>query len=260
MRRTRQTQGDILKHQLTFTECGMTFRPYRDGADFVKNYPFAPYQFQLVQRIFEAIRKAGATGLHLSRGERSILDAFQSAGIAVADKEVEVLVPLYAFYPSIESFLDTAIKRTIDQARDNPSLEPFDVTLLQVLFLIRYVDEMKSTVENLVTLCLDQIDADCLALRQQITESLQRLEGQTLISRNGDVYFFLTNEERDINREIKNVELSSGVEAEHDHSSTTSIRRRSSPLWASEMRRRALENSRSPSSGHSTNAMRPAPR
>jgi len=208
-----QTKGDILKNQLTFTDCGMTFRPYRDGADFVKNYPFAPYQFQLVQRIFEAIRKAGATGLHLSRGERSILDAFQSAGIAVADQEVEILVPLYAFYPSIESFLDTAVKRTIDQARDNPSLEPFDVRLLQVLFLIRYVDEMKSTVENLVTLCLDQIDADRLALRRHIAESLQRLEGQTLISRNGDVYFFLTNEERDINREIKSVELSSGVEA-----------------------------------------------
>ena len=196
-----QAKGDILKNQLAFTDCGMTFRPYRDGADFVQNYPFAPYQFQLVQRIFEAIRKAGATGLHLSRGERSILDAFQSAGIAVADQEVEVLVPLYAFYPSIESFLDTAVKRTIDQATDNPSLEPFDVKLLQVLFLIRYVDEMKSTVENLVTLCLDQIDADRLALRRHITESLQRLEGQTLISRSGEAYFFLTNEERDINRE-----------------------------------------------------------
>ncbi len=208
-----QAKGDILKNQLTFTDCGMTFRPYSDGADFVKNYPFAPYQFQLVQRIFEAIRKAGATGLHLSRGERSILDAFQLAGIAVKDQEVEVLVPLYAFYPSIESFLDTAVKRTIDQAHDNPSLEPFDVRLLQVLFLIRYVDEMKSTVENLVTLCLDQIDADRLALRQHITESLQRLERETLISRSGDVYFFLTNEERDINREIKNVELSSGEEA-----------------------------------------------
>ena len=100
-----QAKGDILKHQLTFTDCGMTFRPYRDAADFVKNYPFAPYQFQLVQRIFEAIRKAGATGLHLSRGERSILDAFQSAGIAVANQEVEVLVrhgqdgPLAAFPP-----------------------------------------------------------------------------------------------------------------------------------------------------------------
>ena len=98
----------------------MTFRPYRDGEDFVKNYPFAPYQFQLVQKIFEAIRKAGATGLHLSRGERSILDAFQYAGKAVANQEVGVLVPLYEFYPSIESFLDTAVKRTIDQAARQP--------------------------------------------------------------------------------------------------------------------------------------------
>ena len=81
-----QSKGDILKNQLTFTNCGMTFRHVKDGEDFVKNYPFAPYQFQLVQKIFEAIRKAGATGLHLSRGERSILDAFQSAAKQVVDQ------------------------------------------------------------------------------------------------------------------------------------------------------------------------------
>ncbi len=94
----------------------MTLKPFKDADDFVKNYPFAPYQFQLIQKVFEAIRKAGATGLHLSRGERSILDAFQSAAKTVALNEVGVLVPLYEFYPSIESFLDTAVKKTIDQA------------------------------------------------------------------------------------------------------------------------------------------------
>src|SRR5262249_29335883 len=177
-----------------------------------KNYPFAPYQFQLVQRIFEAIRKAGATGLHLSRGERSVLDAFQSSAVQVALQESGVLVPLYRFYPSIESFLDTVVKKTIDQARDNGSLEPYDILLLQVLFLIRYVEEVKSNLDNLVTLCLEQVDDDRLALRRRIEESLQRLERETLISRNGDLYFFLTNEERDINREIKNVDLSGSEE------------------------------------------------
>src|SRR5882757_9382660 len=77
-------RGDILKSQLTFKNCGMTFRQYKDGEDFVKNYPFAPYQFQLIQKVFEAIRKAGATGMHLARGERSMLDAFQSAAKAVS--------------------------------------------------------------------------------------------------------------------------------------------------------------------------------
>ena len=203
-------KGDILKNQLTFKNCGMTFRQFKDGEDFVKNYPFAPYQFQLVQKIFESIRKAGATGMHLARGERSMLDAFQSAAKTVSMNEVGVLVPLYDFYPSIESFLDTAVKKTIDQAKDNRSLEPFDIQLLQVLFLIRYVDEMKGNVDNLVTLCLDQIDGDRLALRRRIEESLGRLEKETLISRSGDNYFFLTNEERDINKEIKQVDLSSG--------------------------------------------------
>jgi hypothetical protein len=206
-------KGDILKHQLTFTNVGITLKPYRNADEFVKNYPFAPYQFQLIQKIFEAIRKAGATGLHLSRGERSVLDAFQAAAQTVALDQVGILVPLYRFYPSIESFLDTAVKRTIDQAGTNSSLEPFDIYVLQVLFLIRYVEEVKGNVDNLVTLCIDRIDCDRLALRRQIKESLQRLEKETLISRSGDIYFFLTNEERDINQEIKNVILNSGEES-----------------------------------------------
>lgn len=210
---TYKAKGDILRNQLMFHNVGMTFRQYKDREDFSRNYPFAPYQFQLVQRIFEAIRKAGATGLHLSRGERSILDAFQSAAQSLAESQVGVLVPLYRFYPSIDSFLDTAVKRTIDQAKDNASLKPFDIEILRVLFLIRYVDEMKGNIENLVVLCIDRIDADKLALKKQIEDSLLRLEKQSLIGRSGDNFYFLTHEEQDINREIKTVELSSSEEA-----------------------------------------------
>ena len=206
-------QGDILKNQLSFKDAGMTFPQFKNADDFVRDYPFAPYQFKLLQKIFESIRKAGATGLHLAQGERSLLDAFQHAGQSVSHMEVGILVPLYRFYPSIESFLDTTVKRTIDQAKDNASLEDFDTLLLEVLFLIRYVDEVKGNVDNLVTLCLDQIDADRLALRRTIEASLQRLERETLVNRSGDTYFFLTSEERDINREIKNVELGSAEEA-----------------------------------------------
>lgn len=205
-------KGDILKNQLTFTNCGMTLKSYKDAEDFARAYPFAPYQFQLVQKIFEAIRKVGVSGLHLSRGERSTLDAFQSAAKEVALQDVGILVPLNRFYPSIESFLDTAIKKTIDQAEENGSLEPFDTELLKVLFLVRYVEEVKSNVDNLVTLCMEEMDSDRLALRAKIEASLARLEKETLIKRNGDVYYFLTNEERDINKEIKAIELSGGEE------------------------------------------------
>lgn len=204
-----EEKGDILKNQLSFSSKSPAMKGYKDKEDFVLNYPFAPFHFQLVQKIFESIRKAGATGQHLSRGERSMLDAFQIATKRNAQKPVGVLIPLHDFYPAIDSFLDTAVKRTIEQAEDNPNLEqPFDIELLRTLFLIRYVDIVKADLDNLVTLCIDQVDADRLALKRRIGESLQRLERETLISSNGDIYFFLTNEEREVGREIKNVDIS----------------------------------------------------
>src|SRR5690606_26496744 len=89
-----------------------------------------------------------------------------------------------------------------------------DVLLLKGLFLIRYIaDIVKPNVDNLATLCVDRIDTDKLALKRQIQESLGRLEQQRRVSRNGDLWFFLTNEERDAAREIGNVEVSSAEKA-----------------------------------------------
>ncbi len=204
---------DILKNQLGFTGAGMTFKSYAGVEDFRDCYPFAAYQFQLVQKVFESIRKAGATGLHLSEGERSTLDAFQSAAKRACDRDVGALIPFYEFYPAVEGFLDSAVKRTIQQAGENSALQPFDELVLQVLFLIRYIDELPGSADNLATLFVDEIDADKLVLRRSLEESLARLESETLISRNGDLYFFLTNEERDISREIKNTPVPQGSEA-----------------------------------------------
>jgi hypothetical protein len=205
-----KAKGDILNNQLSFAHNAVALRGFKDATDFAIHYPFAPYQFQLLQKVFESIRKVGATGRHLARGERSMLDAFQTAALINCERDSDILVPLYDFYPSIESFLDSSVKRAIDQASENPALEPYDIKLLRALFLIRYVsDTVKSSIENLATLCIDQIDADKLALKRQIEASLNRLERQNLVNRNGEFWFFLTNEERDVSQEIKAVEVSS---------------------------------------------------
>lgn len=205
-----EAKGDILRNQLSFTSDSATLRGFKTHEDFIHNYPFAPFHFPLVQKIFEAIRKAGATGLHLSRGERSMLDAFQNAAKSVAGKPLGALVPLYEFYPSIESFLDTSVKRTIAQAQEHIGLKnPFDSKVLQVLFLIRYIDLLKPNIDNLTTLCVQEVDTDRLKLKREIEASLQRLEKETLINRNGDLYFFLTNEEQEVGQKIKAIDLTS---------------------------------------------------
>lgn len=210
-----EKKGDILRNQLNLINTKSTMKNFVDKNDFSRNFPFVPYHFQLIQKIFEIIPKMGATGAHLSRGERSMIEAFQISALAVLNdtktsvdmNPLERLVPMYLFYSAIEGFLDTTVKRTISQAEDNSSLQPFDLKILKTLFLIRYIDLVPPNIDNLVSLSIEYIDQDKLALRKELEATLHRLESETLVNRNGDLYFFLTDEERDVSNEIKNERL-----------------------------------------------------
>lgn len=201
-----EDKRDILRHQLSFTDSS-TMKTFIGPEDFSKNYPFIPYQYEIVQKVFEMIRTSGVTGAHLSRGERSMLDSFQLSAREIASCETGALVPIYGFYLSIEGYLDTSIKRTIDQAKDNLSLKPMDIEVLKALFLIRQQDLVKPNIDNIVTLCITEVDTDKIRLKNLIEESLNRLEKETLINRSGQHYFFMTDEEREVGRQIKNIDL-----------------------------------------------------
>ncbi|WP_186791283.1 hypothetical protein, partial [Salmonella enterica] len=54
---------------------------------------------------------------------------------------------------------------------------------------------------------MEEIDTDKVALKSRIEASLQRLENQLLIVRNGDEYVFLTNEEKEVEQEIKHTQV-----------------------------------------------------
>ena len=197
----------ILKNQITFTADCAELPGYRHVEEFVSAYPFIPYQFNLLQQVFTVIRVMGAAGKHLASGERSLLDAFQLASKAVANETLGALVSFNTFYLAVEGFLDSTISQVIDQAEQNSQLQPFDIDLLKTLFMIKYVKEIRANLDNLTTLCLTHIDEDKLNLRKKVEDSLSRLEKQTLIQRVGDEYNFLTYEEQDIGREIKNTDI-----------------------------------------------------
>ncbi|MBW4478483.1 MAG: BREX system P-loop protein BrxC [Tolypothrix brevis GSE-NOS-MK-07-07A] len=198
----------VLKNQITFTQDSAEMPGYRNAEDFIASYPFIPYQFNLLQKVFTQIRVMGSAGKHLASGERSLLDAFQVASKEISNSSLGVLVPFHTFYMAVEGFLDSVISQVIVQAEENSQLQkPFDVELLKTLFMIKYVKEIRANVDNLTTLSLSNIDQDRLALKQEVEKALERLERQTLIQRNGDMYEFLTHEEQDISREIKNTQI-----------------------------------------------------
>ncbi|MDI3484826.1 MAG: hypothetical protein PWQ50_46 [Methanolobus sp.] len=197
----------IMKNLLTFSPGGAEMKLYKGDEDFVNVYPFVPYQFLVLQKVFDKIRQTGFTGKHLAKGERSMLSAFKEATEKYAENELGVLVPFSTFYNTIESFLDPIITRTIEQAKDNDCLEDGDCEILKILFMIRHVNVLQPSLDNLVVLSISHVDEDKRKLKDRISASLQRLEAQTLIHKSGDRYYFLTNEEQEINREIKNIDI-----------------------------------------------------
>jgi len=202
-----QQKSSILKNLITFSADTAEMKNYAHEEDFVNVYPFIPYQFHLLQSVFTGIRIHGASGKSLSEGERSLLSAFQESAIRYAEDEMGVLVPFSAFYETIEAFLDSNIRTVISHAEQNTRLFPQDIELLKLLFLIKYPKEMPSTMENMATLLLRHVDEDKLDRKKQIEDSLKRLIRETLIQKNGEEYVFLTHEEQDVNKEIKNMRV-----------------------------------------------------
>lgn len=202
-----QDKQAILNNIISFKDSRSDFLGYSDGEEFIAVYPFVPYQFNLLQRVFEQIRRHGSSGKHLSEGERSMLSAFQETAIKYKDKEDGVLIPFYAFYDTIEEFLNPTISRVVKKAEENPALkdDEFNINLLKTLFLIKYIDEMSENIDNIATLMLTHIDEDKLKLKEKIALSLKKLLDETLIQKNGELYIFLTDDEQDINKEIKEI-------------------------------------------------------
>jgi len=199
----------ILKNNFSFTESA-EMKNYANADDFASIYPFIPYQFNLLQAVLTSIREHGASGKHLAEGERSMLAMFQHAAIEMMEKDEQSLVPFNVFYDALSQFIDHSHSSVIIKAGYNELLTDFDVYVLKSLFLIKYVKEIKANLDNITILMISHIDEDLPELRNKIVKSLVRLERETLIQKNGDIYSFLTNEEQDVNKEIKNVNVELG--------------------------------------------------
>lgn len=199
----------VLKNLISFKESTADLRGYADDVEFAEVYPFVPYQFKLLQNVFEQVRKHGSSGKHLSEGERSMLSAYKEAGLQYKDAEEGALIPFYAFYDTIKEFLNPSITRVIEGSKLNLALsdDAFNTDVLKILFMIKYIKELPSNIDNIATLMVTRIDEDKLELKDKIKASLIKLAGQTLIGKNGDNYIFLTDDEQDVNREIKHVSI-----------------------------------------------------
>ncbi len=199
----------IIKNLITFND-GVEKKLYADENDFACVYPFVPYQFNLLASVLTSIRTHGASGKHLSEGERSMLAMFKESAMEYKECEVGTIIPFYAFYDALENFLDHSHRGVIIRAYENDMINPehkekvFAVDVLKVLFMIKYVDKVVvANIDNITSLMAEGIDDDRISLKGKVEDALKVLMRQNLVQKNGDIYVFLTDEEQEINREIE---------------------------------------------------------
>ncbi|PNV62533.1 BREX system P-loop protein BrxC [Clostridium sp. chh4-2] len=207
-------KATIIKNLIVFND-GVEKKLYSNETDFSEIYPFVPYQFNLLASVLTSIRTHGASGKHLSEGERSMLAMFKESAMEFMDAPEGTIIPFHAFYDALENFLDHSHRGVIIKAYENSFINPdkkesdvFAINVLKTLFMIKYVQDITANIDNITSLMISDIDNDRIELKAKVEEALKVLMRQMLVQKNGDIYVFLTDEEQEINREID----SQGVE------------------------------------------------
>ncbi len=208
-------KATTIKNKIVFHD-DVEKKLYADEKDFASVYPFVPYQFHLLASVLTSIRTHGASGKHLSEGERSMLAMFKESAMAYMEHKEGTIIPFHAFYDALENFLDHSHRGVIIKAYDNSFINPdkktedvFAINVLKTLFMIKYVQDITANIDNITSLMISNIEEDRIELKGKVEDALKILIRQMLVQKNKDIYIFLTDEEQEINREIEsqNVEM-----------------------------------------------------
>ena len=201
-------QKNSLRTLFDFTDLAYTVKQFKDRDAFVRSYPFPLYQYDLFQRAIEGLSAHGVfEGKYSSVGERSMLVVFQDVAQKVAKLPLGQLATFDKMYDGIAKSLKSTALRNIRFAQNDLPENSIAIQILKVLFLVKYVTEFKATSRNIDILLLDSFDVELGTRAGQIEDGLAKLEARNVIQRNGEVYEFLTNEEMDIETEIKELEI-----------------------------------------------------
>lgn len=207
LKTTYSQQVNNFKTLFGFSDGGQSYQNFRDEEHFTYAYPFVPYQFPLFQSAIRGISvHNGFEGKASSVGERSMLGVFREVAIAIENEPVGQLATFDRMFEGIRGALKSGLQSAINTAERNLG-DLYAIRVLKALFLVKYVKEFKATLRNLSVLMLERFGEDAPAQRKKLEAALNLLEQQTYIQRNGDLYEYLTDEEKDVEEEIKNTEV-----------------------------------------------------
>jgi hypothetical protein len=205
LRELYRQRGGILKDVGELIKVDRALPACEEGK-FIACYPFVPYQLMLIPDTLHGLRVAGGRGEALTGAHRSLLGITQ--GIlkhqSYAQAEVRRLVSLDEVYAEIEdSEIPSEVRRELSGVAERLPAPVFPLTrILRVLYLLQQVSYAPRTLDNLARLLVSNVDADFMALRNQVEVGLEQLIGARYVAKTGDQYEYLSGERKRIEEEI----------------------------------------------------------
>lgn len=203
-----QRLGAGFPSMFRFPEGTKKYDNYLTRDSFVAKYPFVDYQFEMFTQAMRGLSDNDLfTGRHSSVGARSLLGVCQQIAQELTDDELGTVASFDRFYDGIAAMLKSDVKDNIGRAaQDSHTRDPFTMSVLKVLLLVRYVDSFHAYPRNIAVLLRRSLDQDATDLETRVERALRILSDQVYVQRQADgTYAYMTNEEKEVRREISQI-------------------------------------------------------
>lgn len=190
------------------------YRAFTSQQEFLDYYPFVPYQFTLMAKVFEAFVERQYVASEMRGSERSIIKVTHSIARETKSQQVGNLISFDQFFGSMFKNALTAIgsramQTANDVIREYTGDKDFAQRVLNILFMLCNLKEADKvvfsvTIPTITKLIMQDVDANKQALMDKVSSVIQFLEAKNIIRKegNGDnsitTYGFYTEDEREV--------------------------------------------------------------
>lgn len=211
-----------------------SYKSYETLDDFVDYYPFVPYQFKLIMKVFDSFLNLGYVAKEVKGNERSIIKVIHATAKDNAEQDLGKFISFDELYNSMfEEGLQTrgqkAVENAIKMARtyqtDKPEQTRFAVRVANVLFMICNISQtdqlvFPATIDNITTLLVNSMDTPRLNIKNEVEKVVEFLCDNNIIRRDQgkqgapDTFTFYSEEEMKVAQLIQSQAVDNNTQAE----------------------------------------------
>ena len=204
------------------------FSAYNDADDFINFYPFVPYQFRLIMKVFDSFLNLGYVAREVKGNERSIIKVVHATAKNSADSPVGKFISFDELYNNMfEEGLQARGQKAIDNAvriaktYSNPDFAKRVVNVLFMICNIAKNDQLQfpANLENITTLLVNDVETPRLKIKGEVEKVVEFLCDSNIIRReqgqngNSEFYSFYSEEQMKVAELIKNQPLDNDTQA-----------------------------------------------